>query len=271
MPPKTAWEWIEYYGPMSADLGKIHGAWHDAQAEVERCFDLLAPLDAMERELDDTRAMALTAVPAEIYGEGWAALENLRRDKRGMAHICPHLDFGAIGEDQRMWEHLLLTGSLNNGEDDGAAPRSYQRRREWRRLLEIAAKGPDRYYWKTHYMLACAYMAEGALEDAEEALERSSLCGVNAWNTYARAELLRIKGDVRAAAETMLSAAHMAKHDDSLCKMTARMLSRAEMWRVLFDFTSGLSEAQQALPRIRFYRALAAEKLGYDLSEEDQE
>ena len=33
------------------------------------------------------------------------------------------------------------------------------------------------------------------------------------------------------------------------------------MWQVLYEFTTGLSEEQQLLPRIRFYRALAAEKL----------
>lgn len=263
MPPKTAWEWIEYYGPMTADPAKIHGSWKDAQTELCARLDEAAPLDAMEQELTDTKAMALTAVPAVIYGEGWAALENVRRDGKGMPHICPHLDFGTIGKEQKMWEHLLLTGSLNeNRDDDAVAPLSYQRRNEWIQPLKKAARGPDRYYWKTHYMLACAYMANGALEDAEEALETSCLCHTNAWNTYARAELLRIKGDNRAAAETMLSAAQMAKDDNSLCKMTARMLARAEMWDVLYTFTDGLNEEQKKLHRIRFYRALAAEKLG---------
>ncbi|MBO5649461.1 MAG: DUF5107 domain-containing protein [Clostridia bacterium] len=262
MPPKTAWEWIEYYGPMQADPEKIHGDWHGAQAEVEARFDEMAPLCEMEKELIDTKAMALTAVPAEIFGEGWAALENLRRDKRGKPHLCPHLDFGEIGEEQRMWANLLRTGSLNTMDDDDAvAPISYQRRWEWRRLLEVAAKGPDLYYWKTHYMLACAYMAEGEIEDAEKALERSALCHVNAWNTYARAELLRIKGDTCAAAQTMLSAAGMAPGDDSLCKMTARMLANAGMWDVLSEFTESRTERQKALPRIRYYRALAAERL----------
>ena len=263
MPPKTAWEWIEYYGPLHADPAKVHGAWHDAQNEVYARLEEEAPIAAMEQELIDTKAMALTAVPAVIYGEGWAALENLRRDKKGMPHICPHLDFGVTGEEQKMWEHLLMTGSLNeNNDDDTVAPISYQRRNEWIRLLKKAALGPDKYYWKTHYMLACAYMADKEFDDAEAELEKSCLCRTNAWNTYARAELLRIRGNQRAAAETMLSASYMAKDDNSLCKMTARMLARAEMWQVLFEYTDTLSEEQKHLHRIRFYRALAAEKLG---------
>ncbi len=270
MSPKTAWEWIEYYGPINADPAKIHGEWKDAQGELLAFLEAEAPIDAMEKELIDTRAMAKTAVPAAMVGEGWAALENLRRDKKGMPHICPHLDFGVIGDDQRMWEHLLLTGSLNDGtDDDTVAPLSYQRRNEWIQPLKKAAAGPDKYYWKTHYMLACAYMANGELEDAEAALEKSCLCHTNAWNTYARAELLRIQGQSRAAAETMLSAANMAKNDDSLCKMTAKVLAGAGMWKVLYDFTGSLSAHQRELHRIRFYRALAAEKL--DLLDEASE
>jgi hypothetical protein len=207
--------------------------------------------------------MALTAVPAALYGEGWAALENLRREKKGMPSLCKHLDFGTMGADQAMWENLILTGSLNTGDDDDTiAPLSYQRRPEWVNLLKKAAKGPDKYYWKTHYMLACAYMANGEIEDAEEELDASCTCHVNAWNTYARAELFRIKGNMTAASQTILAAANMAKNDNSLCKMAARMLSGAGMWQVLWQFTETLGEEQKSLHRIRFYRAQAAEKLG---------
>jgi hypothetical protein len=216
----------------------------------------------MEQELADTKAMALTAASAVLYGEGWAALENLRREKRGMPPLCPHLDFGTTGEDQAMWKALVLTGSLQTGDDDTLPPPSYQRRPEWVNLLKKAAAGPDRYYWKTHYMIACAALANGDPESAERALDASCSCRVNAWNTYARAELFRIRGDGQTAARTVLAAAGMAKDDDSLCKMTARMLANAGMWQVLRDFTEGLSDPQKALPRIRFYRALAAQKLG---------
>jgi hypothetical protein len=112
-------------------------------------------------------------------------------------------------------------------------------------------------------------MANGEVEDAEEELDASCSCHTNAWNTYARAELFRIKGNMQAASQTILAAANMAKSDNSLCKMTARMLARSEMWTVLYRFTDGLSDEQKALPRIRFYRALAAEKLNLlDVAEE---
>lgn len=265
MPPKTAWEWIEYYGPMKADPEKIHGEWHDAQAELEARLDAAAPLDKIEKELTDTHTMATSpASQVLFYGDGWAALENLRRKKKGMAPLCPHLDFGKTDAAQAMWENLLITGSLQSGEngDPAKPPVSYQRREEWVKLLQEAVKGPDRHFWLTHYMLGCAYLAEGDTERAEAALEISCSLNPNAWNTYAMAELYRVNGEAKRSALTMLAAAKMAPDDDSLCKMTARTLAKAELWDILADFTDGLSEKQKRLPRIKLYRAISADGRG---------
>lgn len=272
MPPKTAWEWIEYYGPIHADPTRIHGDWHGAQAELEARLDELAPLADIERELSDTHTMATSPASRMLaYGDGWAALENIRREKQGMKPLCPHLDFGSTNAEQSMWRTLLLTGSLqneNNG-DPAAAPVSYQRRTEWVRLLAQAAKGPDRYFWLTHYMLGCAHLANGDTERAESALDTPCKLNANAWNTYAMAELYRVVGQDERSAVTMLAAARMAPNDDSLCKMTARTLCRAKLWEMLANFTDHVTEEQKRLPRIRLYRAISAEKRGdIDLAEQ---
>ena len=265
MPPRTAWEWVEYYGAVHADPEKIHGEWHGAQAEVEARLDELAPMETLENELDETRPMAKKAVGTMILrGEGWAALENERRAKRGMQKLSPHLDFGACGEPQQMWQALLQTGSLRTEENAGTekAPVSYQRDTAWLPLLENAAKGPDRYFWLTQYELGCTYFANGNLDAAEKALDASCRLNVNAWNLYALAELYRVRGDGKRAAETMCSAAKMAPDDASLCKITARTLNNAGLWDTLINFTASLSEEMKRLPRIRLYRAIALEHFG---------
>ena len=265
MPPKTAWEWVEYYGPMHADPEKVHGEWHGAQAELEAKLDALIPLDEAEQELIDTRPMAKKHLGTLILsGEGWAALENERRAKRGMTQMAPHLDFGTCGAPQRMWQALLRTGSLYTAEDSSSAvaPLSYQRGTAWMKLLEAAVKGPDRYYWLAQYELACTYFAEGDLVRAEEAFDASCKLEANAWNLYGIAELYRVKGDLKRAASTMLAAARMAPTDASLCKMTARTLHRAGMWDALTDFTASLPAEMFRLPRIRLYRAIALERSG---------
>ena len=260
MPPKTAWEWIEYYGPMTADPKKIHGAWKDAQAELEARLDKAAPLSAMEEELTATRTMAHTAAKPVLYGEGWAALENMRRTAKDLPPICPHLDFGTPGKDQRMWEHLLHTGSLKDGSNDNEAPLSYQKSSPWLRLLEKAAAGVDADYWKTHYMLGCAYLSDGETERAKKAADNSLRCEVNAWNTYLRAEIYRAEGKKTEAAGAALTAARLQPENTDLCRRAAAMLIDAGMWQDVLSFADFLPETIRDLPRLRLCRAIAAEK-----------
>ena len=265
MPPETAWEWIEYYGAVTADPVKIHGEWHEAQAELEKCLDNLAPLDAMEAELNETRKMSLTPADRMIEeGYGWGALEILRRAKKNEKPMSPHLNFGVCGKEQEMWLQLLTTGSLRTS-DNGCpseAPISYQRRPEWIAMLEEAAKGPDQYFWLTHYMLGCAYIAENVLDKAAVALDASARLNTNAWNTYAIAELYRLQGKPVLSARTMAAAARMIPDDASLCKMAAKSLLKAKLHEELRVFIEELSDEMKQIPRIRLARAISAVSCG---------
>ena len=74
MPPATAWEWLEIYGAMNADGGKVHGYWDDARTEVESRIDEIITAEALEKRLEETREYALR--PAEkllCRGSGWGA------------------------------------------------------------------------------------------------------------------------------------------------------------------------------------------------------
>ena len=266
MPPKTAWEWLELYGPIHADPAKIHGDWRGAQSEVCRVLDETAPLGGMEDELRATRKMALTPAKAVLHGDGAAALENARRTAAGWSALSPHLDFGSCGEEEAMWLTLLRDGSLRGVPAEIASgatpPPSYQLRPEWLSLLENAAAGADRYFWLTHYLLGCAYLARGEAGRAADALDESRRLSENAWNLYAASELYRIRGEEKKAASAILAAARLAPQNDSLCKMTARMLYVTESWDALRAFCAGVSEEQRQLPRIRLYRAAAAVHAG---------
>ncbi|MCQ2431493.1 MAG: hypothetical protein MJ175_02690, partial [Clostridia bacterium] len=154
------------------------------------------------------------------------------------------------------------TGSLYTKEDSDSAvaPLSYQRSSAWIKLMEKAVQGPDRYYWLTQYELGCSYFAAADIDKAEEAFDASCKLQTNAWNLYGLAEVYRVRGDIKRAAATILAAARMAPDDASLCKMTGRMLDRAEMWDALLEFTGSLSAEMSRLPRIRLYRTIALEK-----------
>lgn len=264
MPAKTAWEFIEYYGPLKADPTLVHGEWHTAQAEVEACLDAVAPLADMEKELRDTHKMATSALGEVLYyGDGFAALENLRREKADMQPLCPHLDFGKVGESEAMWVALLKNGSLRCGDNENSElpPASFQRRPEWRSLLQAAADGPDRHFWPTHYHLGCAYLADRMLAEAERELELSCRLNTNAWNLQAIAELYRLQGKADLYAMTALAAARTLPSVDALVKNAMLALYRTKKWREIYELAQELTAHQRALPRVKLYYATACAEL----------
>lgn len=257
MPPMTAWEWIEIYGAMNADGEKVHGDWDSARAEVEaRIGDIYTP-EALEQLLIDTREDALTPAGEMLnMGAGWAALENMRRASVGLGAMCPHLDFGSVGQAQAKWIELLSTGSMGENPAD-VAPASWMRQREWTKLMEKAAEGADSENWYTLLQLGCVYLAQPDLLRADIYIGRSLAAKRTAWGVYAHAELVRVKGDANAAAALMAEAADLAPEDVSLARAAARMMKECAMWRELMAFTAARPEKVQAEPRMKMYLAFA--------------
>ena len=80
MPPKTAWEWLEAFGAVSADPQKVHGDWSECRAEVGARIEELIPEDRLEEMLVATKPMATSPAKKQIcYGSAWGKLEYLRR------------------------------------------------------------------------------------------------------------------------------------------------------------------------------------------------
>lgn len=262
MPPRTAWEWMEIFGPLHADGIQVHGGWDCAQAEVEARIDEIISAEALKKMLEDTRPLALTPAEELLYkGSGWGALENLRRAREGLGPMCSHLDFGETGKAQAAWVSLLETGSM--GEQDAhAAPISWMRQPEWTRRMERAVGGADRENWHTLLQLGCTYLAAPDLIRADMYINRALEARWTAWGLYALAELRRIQGESHRAAMTMVEAAALAPGDVSLAKMTARMLHLAGDYETQLHFTAGLSSTLRELPRIRLFRAFALANLG---------
>ena len=262
MPPRTAWEWAEIYGPMQADPGRIHGEWDGARAEVEARIDDVISREALEKWLEDTRELALQPAEELLWrGAGWGALENRRRAAEGLPLLPAHLDFGEPGDDQAAWLQLLETGSMGD-HDPHLPPASWMRQREWTKRMERAAEGADRNNWYTLLQLGCTYLAKPDLMRADHYISRSLEARWTAWGVYALAELRRIRGERHRAAMTMVEAATLAPEDASLAKMTARALHLAGDYQTQLQFTGGLSEKLRELPRIRLFRAFALAWMG---------
>lgn len=261
MPPKTAWEWIECYGAIKTDPSKAHGDWHGAQREVESKLDEIISMDGLEAELKRTHEMALTPCSDMVcVGDGWAALENMRREKNGVKCLSSHLDFGSAGSDQQMWISLLNDGVLKSPceSDTKLPPESYMSSDYWISLLEKSVfEGAGKDSWLSHYELGCSYLASGKVSLAKSELNKSAEINKNAWNMYALSELYGIEGNAQLKARTMREAYFLSADDISLCKMTCQALFLAKLWDELISFTDEIWDKMQDVPRVRFFRCVA--------------
>ena len=262
MPPCTAWEWLEIYGPLTADKAKVHGSWDEACSEVESRIDEYISAEALEKLLTDTHEMALTPADEVLNnGSGWGALENLRREKENLDRMCPHLDFGQIGSDQQAFIDLLENGSMGI-HPVSEPPAAWMKQKEWRLAMEDAVSSKDMHNWYTWLMLGTEYLVQPDLLRAEIYIRRSLDEAKSAWGLYALAELKRVQGDIQGCAETMLEAAALMPGDASLCKMTARHIHAAGLFDRQIAFIESCSSQIQALPRMKLYYAFALAETG---------
>ena len=222
MPPKTAWEWLEAFGAVTADPDKVHGDWADCRAEVGERLEALIPAAKLEDMLAATKPMALSPAPKQIcYGSAWGKLENLRRETSGEAPVCPHLDFGELTDAEAPWAALLESGRLPVlGATE--APVSWMLQKEWTEMLEQSAPCHEKYLH-----LAAVYMARRDLRDADEALTEALSFAVTPTALFLKAQVYRMKGEADAAADTALEAYALLPADVSLCRQALALALRA--------------------------------------------
>jgi len=261
MPPKTAWEWLEAYGSLSCDSEKIHGDWHGAQDECERALNEHITAGALEKLLSDTREMAHTPGETISCGDGWAALENIRRERVNMKPLEPHLDFGGIGEPQKQWLALLDTGVWGKHSPLDNVP-SYMLSKDWTPSIRRAAESFDEYSWYSHLQYGMTLLAMGETEHAKRELERSAELERNPWALYGLAQLYRLRAQNDRAAMLTLHAAELVPHDVSLAREAMRMLVACGKYSLAASFIEGLADDIRTVPRVRLYLAQAYVKLG---------
>ena len=226
MPPLTAWEWVEAYGALSADPSRVHGDWDGARDEVRERLEVLCPATGLDSWLENTRSMAKR--PAErviCSGSGWGALENLRRTRDGEPLMCPQLDFGQVGAEQADWVRLLECGTLApEGQGSLCPPASWMFQREWTERVRASA---DCHEKQLH--LAAIALADGRLRDAGEAVAAALALRVTPTALFLRAQVERLNGDDRVAADSALEAHRLLPGDVSLARQAFAMALRAGM------------------------------------------
>lgn len=252
MPPKTAWEWLEAFGAVTADPEKIHGDWADARAEMGARLEALLPAADMEALLIATKPMALAPAKRQIcYGSAWGKLENIRRERAGLPAVCPHLDFGELTAEQAPWLTLLETGRLPAlGETE--PPVSWMLQREWTTLLEASAPCHEKYLH-----LSAIYMAERRLREAEEALAEAMAFAVTPTALFLKAQIDRMNNHLSTAADTALRAHALLPSDVSLARQSLALALRAGKHAAIREAYEAAPAAVKGDGRVAMYYAFA--------------
>lgn len=259
MPPKTAWEWLEAYGAITADPEKVHGEWDECRAEVGERLEALIPAAKLDEMLAATKPMALSPAKRQIcYGSAWGKLENHRREKNEQPLVCPHLDFGELTEAETPWATLLETGKLPAlGATE--VPASWMLQKEWTVLLE---KAEPTYEHQLHLAAIC--LAERRVRDAEECIDAA--LGYTPIPTpialFLKAQVYRLHGDLNHAAETALSALLLLPSDVSLARQSLALALNAGKHEEIAAAYTFAPKAVKADGRVAMIYAFALLRMG---------
>jgi tetratricopeptide (TPR) repeat protein len=276
MQPYGTWEFAEVYGLMAVTPEQQSGAYDTFVAAVSSQLDAALP----ERKLEDWLAstagdMGRKHVPARVYGQGDAALENALRAKLGKRSLGANLDFGETGPAHADFEHLLAYGYMpSHGKD--YIPGAFVGP-QWKPLLETAANGADRDNWLTWYHLGLVTMAEeindymikntsasGAIATpaALAALQRAAGLCANGPVLYALAVALDGAGRYEEAAACAVKCCRLFGGDLSVAKDTLRLMLGMGAYEPMLPLYDSLPAGVQADGRIEYLKVSALVHLG---------
>ena len=238
MPPRTAWEWIEGYGAISADPAKVFGDWQTAVDEVTSILDEKIPAGDLEELLAQTReSIALVPGKNVMSGSGWGALEEMRMQKK----LAPQLDFGSVGKEQSLWVELLKNNRIT---DENIC--SYLVSDPW---FEKLSGSED--CWQKNYFCALYYYRKGDYRSALELLDKIS-GGSRKHILHLRANIRLKQGRKAEAAEAIYLAGMETPDDPSFSKEALKMLLGLEEYEKMSRLLEYMTNEVRQKPLIRF-------------------
>lgn len=181
MPAHSKWEWVEGYTSLDGTDEKLYGDWEQAQKAV---------FSQYEKKVDNGTALhfdKLDSIKASndglrvFDGKGWGAVENALREKVGKAPICKEIQFPKIVNDETEdWYFLIEKGYLPY-QDPQTAPKSYVVGEDWEKLLKQSLSTEKGKHWYSYNQLGVALYAQGDIEGAKAAWQKSIDCEANLW------------------------------------------------------------------------------------------
>jgi hypothetical protein len=173
MPAGAEWSWLEAYGNARVDAGIAHGAdWSAAVLHCEARVEALVSAQALDTSHAAARAWAdLPPQRSVIVGNGWGALESVRRRRHGQPWVQETgtpFPAESITADQQPWLELLNGFSFRGA-------KTFVAGEDWEELLE--AEGTSA---QSLLHMAVMKQARGKLEAAGALYLKSLLLEANA-------------------------------------------------------------------------------------------
>ena len=268
MPPKTAWEWLEAYGPIRTNPDDIFGDWEHAIATVASELEKELPRARLDRMLAETRD-SVARQPGELLfrGSGWGALDRELRGHTGAPQLPAYLDYGTCDEENADFLKLLRTGSFGEKNPD-EPPSGYMIQEEWFDLIRKAAAGPDAENYYTLYHLALNYYCRNDFERAEQYLRRSLALRKSRWALHALANVFRMTGRLKECAGLFRDLVRDYGTNLSLVKEAFKNFSEGGAYPEALEAYHGLPDASK-VPLVRFFYAEALAHSGNLAEAED--
>lgn len=226
-PAHTAWEWVEAYGAVEMDPGKVHGAYRESRVNVEKWLDEHLP----ERDLDDflmrTKKDAVKGTTTAFYGEPWGTLDDEIKVSLGGKRTASYLDFGPVGKEQELWQRLLQTGKFDEPAPE-EAPASFMVQDEWFELLKKCVKERDQENWYAWYHLGLSWFAREDYERAENCFRKSLELQESTWAFHGLANVAEAQGEREEASRYMREALLRNSENVTITKQAIRAAFLAE-------------------------------------------
>lgn len=261
MPPKTCWEWLEAYGALKADPERVHGEWEDARACVRETLENALGEEYLEKMLKDTLPMAKRSAETMIsYGSGWGALENIRRKSAGLEPVCPQLDFGTPGREQKPWINLIENKKFELEEYEDGFPGSWMLDDTWRDILLASKPCYDR-----DVQLAALYFGKQNIDKASEFAKRALKERRDPDALFIFAQVKRVTGKISECIDLLVEASVKCSANVSLIREAMKLIMRfepADYPDIILELYKAASAEVKKDGRVRMYAAFAYVRLG---------
>ncbi|MDA3730686.1 DUF5107 domain-containing protein [Niameybacter massiliensis] len=254
MPEESEWEWIEAYGPMQVDKEAVQGDWYQLRELVTRELESRLPAEMLEKCLSETRE-SIALKPAQVIKEGgiFGAVENRRRESKGLTPLSSHLDFGHIPVDNQ-WIKLLKEGTIGAWPE---VPGSYMIDDTYYELLQDVVQNKDLLNGYAWYHLGLNHLVRQKIDEAIDCFKESLRLEANAFNSHALAVAWNLKGDQAQTVTYSLKAILRRQDDIGLVKSCMSLLVQNEAYTELIEVSEYLPEEVKHNTRISLYRAYA--------------